>query len=108
MDIKLVVSDGKRIERVGRIMLVLIAKHRRARRALGEAVKEKGGERSRSSGTTAIEAERKARHALLAFRATSMIDVAAKAAYVRTLLVEGAGGLDEKDWETLLRSFSWE
>lgn len=106
MDIKLVVLDGERIERVGRILLVLIAKHRRARRALEESVKERGGERSRFSGTAAIEAEREARHALLAFRATSMIDVAAKAAYVRTLLVDGASGLDEKDWETLLRSFS--
>lgn len=35
-----------------------------------------------------------------------MVDVAAKAAYVRTLLVNGASGLDERDWETLLRSFS--
>lgn len=53
-----------------------------------------------------LERERKARHALLGFRATSMIDVAAKAAYVRTLLRDGATGLDEKDWETLLQSFS--
>lgn len=42
MDIKLVVSDGKRIERVGRILLV--ARHRRACRALEEVVKERGGD----------------------------------------------------------------
>ncbi|RUV41209.1 hypothetical protein EOD29_23955 [Mesorhizobium sp. M1A.T.Ca.IN.004.03.1.1] len=106
MDIKLVVSDGKRIERVGRILLVLIARHRRACRALEEVMKERSGDRSRSSDTTVVGVERKARHALLAFRATSMIDVAAKAAYVRTLLRDGASGLDEKDWETLLQSFS--
>ena len=41
MDIKLVVSDGGRIERVGRILLVLIARHRRARRALDTSVSEK-------------------------------------------------------------------
>ena len=41
MDIKLVVSDGKRIERVGRILLVLIARHRRACRALEEVVKRR-------------------------------------------------------------------
>ena len=33
-----------------------------------------------------------------------MVDVAAKATYVRTLLGDGASGLDEK--ETLLQSFS--
>ncbi|TIU21620.1 MAG: hypothetical protein E5W49_09310 [Mesorhizobium sp.] len=105
MDIKLVVSDGERIERVGRILLVLIARHRRARRALDASVSERGGERS-APADAAIEAESEARNALLAFRATTMVDVAAKAAYVRTLLVNGASGLDERDWETLLRSFS--
>ncbi|WP_352898464.1 hypothetical protein [Mesorhizobium sp. M0833] len=35
-----------------------------------------------------------------------MVVVAAKAAHVRTLLRDGASGLDEKDWETLLQSFS--
>ena len=34
-----------------------------------------------------------------------MVDVAAKAAYVRTLLRDGASGLDEKDWETLCSRF---
>lgn len=105
MDIKLVVLDGERIERAGRILLVLIAKHRRTRRALGAAVNERGSERS-PPADSAIAAERQARHALLAFRASTMVDVAAKAAYVRTLLSDGASGLDEKDWETLLQSFS--
>jgi hypothetical protein len=105
MDIKLVVSDGERIERVGRILLVLIAKHRRARRAMDAAVSERDGERS-PPADPAISAEREARHAFLAFRASTMVDVAAKAAYVRTLLSDGASGLDEKDWEMLLQSFS--
>lgn len=35
-----------------------------------------------------------------------MVDVAAKATYVRTLLGDGASRMDEKDWETLLQSFS--
>lgn len=35
-----------------------------------------------------------------------MVHVAAKATYVRTLLGDGASGLDEKAWETLLQSFS--
>ncbi|WP_353646206.1 hypothetical protein [Mesorhizobium sp. WSM2239] len=107
MDINLVVLDGERIERVGRILLVLIAKHRRARRSLEAAVNENGGGRSLPADS-AIAAEREARHALLAFSATTMVDVAAKAAYVRTLLVDGASGLDENDWEMLLQSFSWE
>jgi hypothetical protein len=81
MDIKLVVSDGERIERVGRILLVLIARHRRARGGLDEVVKDRGGERSRSSGTTAESATR-----FVGFQSSKVVDVAAKAAYVRTLL----------------------
>lgn len=105
MDIKLVVLDGERIERIGRILLMLIAKHRRTRRALDAAVNERGAERS-PPADSAIEAEEGSATRFAGFQSFDNGRCCRQGGLCADAARRRSSGMDEKDWETPLQSFS--